>query len=273
MKFAICQELFVDWDWEKQCDLIAEIGYKGIELAPFAFADRPSDISADQRASMRKTAEDRGLEIIGLHWLLAKTEGLHLTTANSDVRQKTADYLIELGHLCADLGGDLMVFGSPFQRNLEDGVSLDQAYENAADVFRKCLPVIAERGVRICMEPLTTKETNFVNTCAEALKLIDMVKAENFVLHQDVKAMLGAETDSIPELIRKHDTRVGHFHVNDSNLLGPGMGDTDYRPIFKALKESCYEGWISVEVFDYEPGCEFIARESFRYMKEVWESV
>ncbi|QDT95339.1 sugar phosphate isomerase/epimerase family protein [Gimesia aquarii] len=273
MKFAICQELFVDWDWEKQCNLIAEIGYKGIELAPFAFADRPSDISAEQRAAIRKTAEDRDLEIIGLHWLLAKTEGLHLTTNDTGVRKNTADYLIELGNLCADLGGDLMVFGSPFQRDIEEGMSAEQAYENAAEVFQNCLPLIAERGVRICMEPLTTKETNFINTCEDAMKLIDMVQADNFVLHQDVKAMLGAETESIPELIQKYDTKVGHFHVNDSNLLGPGMGETDYHPIFKALKESCYRGWISVEVFDYEPGAELIARDSFRYMKDVWESV
>lgn len=273
MKFAICQELFVDWDWEKQCDLIAEIGYKGIELAPFAFADRPSDISKERRDSIRKTAEDRGLEIIGLHWLLAKTNGLHLTTPDAHIRQTTADYLIELGNLCADLGGDLMVFGSPFQRDIEEGMSPEQAYENAAEVFRNCLPSIAERGVRICMEPLTTKETNFINTCADAMKLVDIVQADNFVLHQDVKAMLGAETKSIPELIQKYDTKVGHFHVNDSNLLGPGMGETDYHPIFKALKKSSYRGWISVEVFDYEPGAEFIARESFRYMKDVWESV
>ncbi|WP_298863749.1 sugar phosphate isomerase/epimerase family protein, partial [uncultured Gimesia sp.] len=222
MKFAICQELFVDWDWEKQCDLIAEIGYQGIELAPFAFADSPAEISADQRAFIKQTAEERGLEIIGLHWLLAKTDGLHLTTSDAAVRQKTSDYLVELGNLCADLGGDLMVFGSPFQRNLEEGMSRDQAYANAAEVFRNCLPAISKRGVRICMEPLTTKETDFVNTCAEAVELIDMVEADNFVLHQDVKAMLGAETDPIPDLIRKYDSRVGHFHVNDSNLLGPG---------------------------------------------------
>lgn len=273
MKFAICQELFVDWDWEKQCKLIAEIGYKGIEFAPFAFAEKPSDLTADQRASLKKTAEDHGLEIIGLHWLLAKTEGLHLTTSDDAVRQKTADYLIELGDLCADLGGDLMVFGSPFQRNVEEGMSREQAYENAAEVFRKCMPSIAARGVRICMEPLTTKETDFVNTCADAMELIKMVGSDKFVLHQDVKAMVGAETESIPELIHKYAAETGHFHVNDSNLLGPGMGETDYHPIFKALKESGYSGWISVEVFDYSPGAEHIARESYRYMKEVWESV
>lgn len=269
VKFAICQELFVDWDWERQCRFIAEVGYTGIELAPFTLAPRIGDVSAERRAELKKIAADHGLEIIGLHWLLAKTEGLHLTTADADVRRATADYLVELGDACADLGGDLMVFGSPFQRNVEEGMSRDQAYANAAEVFGNCLPKLADRGVRICMEPLTPKETDFCNTCAEAVELMEMVGEPNFVLHQDVKAMLGGETRPIPELIHAYADRVGHFHVNDSNLLGPGMGETDYRPILEALLSSGYDGWVSVEVFDYAPGAERIARESLDHMRDV----
>ncbi|MGE3314703.1 MAG: sugar phosphate isomerase/epimerase family protein [Planctomycetaceae bacterium] len=269
MKFAICQELFVDWDWARQCRFIAEVGYTGIELAPFTLAPRIEEVSPVRRAELRKIAQDHGLQIIGLHWLLAKTEGLHLTTAQSAVRRATTAYLVELGNACADLGGDLMVFGSPFQRNVEPGMSQDQAYENAAEVFRGAMPQLAERGVRICMEPLTPKETDFINTCAEGLRLIRMVDHPNFVLHQDVKAMLGGETKSIPELIEEFAPIVGHFHVNDSNLLGPGMGETDFAPIFRALARVKYEGWISVEVFDYAPGCEHIARVSYDYMQRV----
>lgn len=267
MKFGICHELFVDWEWERQCKLIAEIGYTGIELAPFTLGSRITEVSGEQRQTMRKQAEDHGLEIFGLHWLLAKTEGLHLTTADDAVRKATAQYLIDLGQACADFGGELMVFGSPFQRSLEDGMTREQAYENAAEVFRTALPAFADRGVCICMEPLTPKETDFVNTCADAMELIGMVGAPNFRLHQDVKAMLGAETDSIPTLIERHADDVGHFHVNDTNLLGPGMGETDYAPIFEALLKTNYSGWVSVEVFDYAPGAEKIARESFDYMQ------
>jgi len=269
MKFAVCQEMFVDWDWSRQCRLIAEVGYTGIEVAPFTLAARISDVSAEQRTTMRKQAEDLGLEIVGLHWLLAKTEGLHLTTSDAAVRRATAEYLIELGNACADLGGHLMVFGSPDQRNMEPGTTREQANSNAAEVFRLALPALAERNVSICMEPLTKNETDFINTCAEAVELIDMVDQPNFELHQDVKAMLGAESEPIPVLIEKYASRVGHFHVNDSNLLGPGMGETDYAPIFDALLKSKYNGWVSVEVFDYRPGCEKIARESFTYMQET----
>ncbi|MDG2388142.1 MAG: sugar phosphate isomerase/epimerase [Planctomycetaceae bacterium] len=273
MKFAICQELYEDWAWERQCQFSAELGYTGLELAPFTLAEKISDVSAAERQQLRKVAEDHGLQIIGLHWLLAKTEGLHLTTAHQSVRDATADYLIELGEACADFGGDLMVFGSPFQRNLEEGLREDQAYENAAEVFRKVMPIIAERNVRICMEPLTPKETDFVNTCANGVRLIEMVDHPLFVLHQDVKAMLGAETDTLPDLIHRHAEITGHFHVNDTNLLGPGMGETKYEPIMKALVESGYSGWVSVEVFDYSPGCEKIARESIEYLKGVLNSL
>ena len=273
MKFAICQELFEGWDWERQCRFIAETGYTGIELAPFTLASRIGEVTAERRRELREQAERHGLRIVGLHWLLAKTEGLHLTTANASVRKATAEYLIELGSACADLGGDLMVFGSPQQRNLEPGMSREHAYANAAEVFGAALPRIGERGVRICMEPLTPKETNFVNTCAEAMELIERVGEPNFVLHQDVKAMLGAEKEPIPVLIERYAPYVGHFHVNDTNLLGPGMGETDYGPILAALKKVKYDGWVSVEVFDYSPGPEKIARDSLQYMREVLAKV
>ena len=267
MKFAICHELFTDWDWERQCRFIAETGYTGVEVAPFMLAERIGQVPAEVRRTMRKQAAEYGLSIIGLHWLLAKTEGLHLTTSDASVRKATADYLVELGEACADLGGDLMVFGSPFQRNLEEGMTRGEAYDNAAEVFRAALPKIGERGVKICMEPLTPKETDFVNSCAEALELIELVGLRNFCLHQDVKAMLGAESEPLPVLIDRFKEQTGHFHVNDTNLLGPGMGETDYVPIFEALVKSGYAGWVSVEVFDYAPGAEAIARESFQNMQ------
>jgi len=273
MKFAICQELYEDWDWERQCEFSASLGYTGLEVAPFSLAKRITDVSAEQRATLKQQAEDHGIEIVGLHWLLAKTEGLHLTTSDAAVRKATSDYLIELGHACADLGGSVMVFGSPGQRNLEEGMSMQQAMANASEVFKACLPALADRGVSICMEPLTPKETNFINTCAQAMELIRMTDEPNFFLHQDVKAMVGAEDKSLPEVIHEFKQHTKHFHVNDTNLLGPGMGETDYGPIMKALRDTGYDHWVSVEVFDYRPGAENIARQSIDYLKQVLSEV
>jgi sugar phosphate isomerase/epimerase len=268
VKFAICQELFEGWDWERQCRAISQIGYTGIELAPFTLAHRIGDVTASRRRELRSTAESFGLTICGLHWLLAKTEGLHLTTGDSAVRRATTNYLIELGHACADLGGTVMVFGSPAQRSLEPEITREQAMTHAAEVFRGAMPILADRGVTIAMEPLTPKETDFINSCADAVELMHLVDHPNFRLHQDVKAML-SEPTPIPELIETFARETVHFHVNDDNLLGPGMGRTDYHPILQSLVQSNYSGWVSVEVFDYRPGAEHIARESLQYMLRV----
>jgi len=268
MKFAICQELFENWEWKRQCQFIAEVGYTGIELAPFTIASRITDVTAEQRQTLKKQAEEYGLQIMGLHWLLAKTEGLHLTTRDVATRERTAAYLRELAHACADLGGDVLVFGSPNQRNLAEGMTREEGMANAAEVFRAVAPVLGERQVKLCLEPLTPKETNFMMTCADAVELAQMIDHPMVRLHQDVKAML-SEPTPIPELIAKYRPMVGHFHVNDSNLLGPGMGETDYTPIFEALLKHQYDGWVSVEVFDYKPGCEYIARRSMEYMREM----
>jgi sugar phosphate isomerase/epimerase len=272
MRYAICNETFEGWDHARVCRLVAELGYGGLELAPFTLAPRITDVTPQQRQVLRRQAEDCGLRIIGLHWLLAKTEGLHLTSADEAVRRRTSDYLVELARCCCDLGGDLMVFGSPAQRRIPSGATRAQAADYALDTIGHALPGIADCGVKLCLEPLAPPEAEFINTCAEAVALLDRLPHPHFVLHLDVKAMASDEAPT-PELIRRHAARTGHFHANDPNRRGPGFGDTDFVPIFRALHETNYAGWVSVEVFDYSPDPETIARESIRYMRESEERI
>ncbi len=267
MRYAICNETFEGWDHARVCRTVADLGYTGLEMAPFTLAPRITDVTAAQRKKLRAEAESAGLRIIGLHWLLAKTEGLHLTSPDPAVRQKTADYIVELAKACRDLGGDLMVFGSPVQRKILAGVTREQAVDYAVDSFKRAKDGIAAAGVRLCLEPLAPAEADFIQTAAEACVILERINHPNFILHLDVKAM-SSETAPIPELIHKHAARTGHFHANDANRRGPGFGAVDFVPIFRALKETKYAGWVSVEVFDYTPDPVTIARESIRYMRE-----
>jgi sugar phosphate isomerase/epimerase len=265
-RYAICNETFQGWDQARVCRFVAALGYQGLELAPFTLAPRITDVTPERRQELRRQAEESGLQIIGLHWLLAKTEGLHLTSADEPTRRRTADYLAELARCCRDLGGDILVFGSPAQRRIPAGASRAQAVDYALDTFRRCASVFADCGVLLCLEPLSPPDADFLNTAAEAVEMLDRLNHPNFVLHLDVKAM---STDGpAPDLIRKYASRLGHFHANDVNLRGPGFGSTDFVPIFQALKDVNYRGWVSVEVFDYSPDPETIARESLRYMKD-----
>ncbi len=273
MKFAICHELYENCDWETQCGLIAEAGYTGIEVAPFTIGTDLIRLPESTFRRMQVVAQEHGLQIIGLHWMLAKTTGLYLTHPDAAIRRNTAEYLRFLARMCRQLGGSVMVFGSPAQRNLLPGVSSEEATQYACDVFSQAAAEFADQQVTLCLEPLTPKETNFMNTCAEAVAIIEQLDHPNICLHQDVKAMLGAEKESIPFLINHFKNFCRHFHVNDSNLLGPGMGETDFHPILKALQDSQYRGWVSVEVFDYKPGAQHIAVQSLKYMQRVLEDL
>jgi sugar phosphate isomerase/epimerase len=266
-RFAICNETFQDWPFDKAFALAAECGYTGLEIAPFTISNYVTDIPAARRAEIRKLAEKNRLEIIGLHWLLAKTEGFYLTSPDSDVRRKTARYFVELGRLCVDLGGKLMVLGSPKQRSLLPGVTREKGMEYAADVLREAMPEMEKLGVTIALEPLTPKETDFLNTAADGVELMRLVDSPRCRLHLDCKAMAGTESSPIPDVIRKYREPLFHFHANDPNLQGPGMGQLDFVPILAALREINYPGWVSVEVFDYKPGPERLARESIDYMR------
>ena len=270
MKFAICNETFQDWPLDRAAALAQECGYQGIEIAPFTIADSVYDISPDTRDQLRRQAEDAHLEVIGLHWLLAKTKGYYLTSPDAEVRRRTGEYLGELARFCRDLGGRLMVLGSPDQRNLLPGISHEEAMRHAADVIRQAAPVMEDCGVTLAVEPLGPAEGDFLQTTKLGAELVEMVDSPRCRLHLDVKAM-SSEDRPIPDIIRENAAILEHFHANDPNLRGPGMGEMDFVPIFATLREIDYQGWVSVEVFDYSLGAETLARESIRYMRACLE--
>lgn len=270
MKFGICNETFKDWPFDKAFSYAAELGYTGIEIAPFTIEKNVRNITPLQRQEVKELAAKNNLEVIGLHWLLAFTEGFYLTTTDEAVQLATTDYLRELAKLCSDLGGKVMVLGSPFQRNLLPGVSNEQAMEIAAKVIGNATSVFADQNVVLAVEPLGPEEGDFLLTAESGIDLIKMIDHPNVKLHLDVKAM-STETKPIPDVIRDSREYLVHFHANDPNKRGPGMGDVDFAPIFEALREIEYDDWVSVEVFDYDPGVEALASESIEYLNQFKE--
>ncbi len=269
IRLGICNELFEGWDFGRICRTVKEIGYEGLEIAPFTLAPKITDLPHWRLKELRTIVEDSGLETIGLHWLLAKTEGFYLTSPDPEVRRKTAHYLVSLAEATQELGGKIMVFGSPKQRDLLPGVDFHHAMDYAAEVFSAVMPAIGACGVELCLEPLASTETNFLTSIAQANDLIRRVDHPHFLLHLDVKAQSGDPGGSVVELFTKHARMAGHVHVQDTNLRGPGMGEVDFHPIMGALVKSGYEGWVSVEVFDYSAGAEETAVQSLECLRHA----
>ena len=269
-QYAICNELFTDWPLDRIAAYAGGLGYGGLELAPYTLAARVSDLSADDRRAIRGAIEDAGLRVAGLHWLLAHTEGLALNDADAEVRERTVRYLLEEIDLCADLGGDALVLGSPEQRNPAPGVSHDDAWAWTAEAMRRCGERAAARGVFFCIEALPGPACRFITNVDEAAHLVRQVDHPGFQMMVDVRSMatdgrpIDGQIASVAPLVR-------HVHANDPNMLGPGMGDVAFGPILTALRRVGYRGWISVEAFDTAYPIERIAQESIVNLRAAEE--
>jgi sugar phosphate isomerase/epimerase len=269
LKFAICNELFQGWSLERIFDYTSQLGYDAVEIAPFTISEDIRTVGKEERRRIRENAASHNLDVTGIHWLLVTPKGLHLTHPDERVRRRTTQYLCELIKFTSDIGGKFLVFGSPQQRNMMDGVSKGQAWNFAKEIFSECSRFAKDYGAVICVEPLARHLTNFINTAEEAIRLIEEVSHPNLRLILDVFSMLDEEKP-MDEIIRSGKDYLAHFHANDANRLGPGFGEVDYKPIVKALKEINYRGFVSVEVFDFTPGPEEIARRSLESLRKFW---
>lgn len=271
MRFAICNEHWGSAPFEKVCEDAAACGYQGLELAPFTLKEDPRELTLEDATRLVRIAHSYGLEIIGLHWLLTRPTWFSITTPDAMLRKDVVRFGQNLARFCGALGGKIMVWGSPKARNLLPEWDAKESFDRAVEVVRQVSEVAGAHGVTIAMEPLGRKETNFMNTAAEGITFCKAVDHPACKLHLDVKAM-SDESTPIPDIIRQSKEWFVHFHTNDPNLLGPGMGEVKYEPIIAALREVGYDGWLSTEVFDYTLGPKVIAERSIAYLKQVMAS-
>jgi sugar phosphate isomerase/epimerase len=274
IKISICNELFQDWPIERVFEYASQLGYDGVEIAPYTLADSVTEISPKRRTAIRRAAEENGIEIVGLHWLLIKPEGLYINHPDEIIRIQTQEYMEALIHFCADIGGKVLVHGSPHQRTVQEGWDAQEAWDFAKETFKVCLKTARKRNILYCIEPLAHTRTNFINTVGEAIQLVKEMRHPNFKMVFDCGSSFVQEKSiSIPLLLALESGYLRHVHANDANGRGPGFGEVDFVPILKMLLKNGYKGYISVEVFDFSPDPQTVASRSIGYLKGILETL
>ena len=269
-RLAICNETFQDWDFAAGCRGAIGTGYTGIEIAPFTLSDDPASIAVDARRECRDILGSEGLGYVGLHSLLTVPTGeLHITTPNDAIRNRSWEYFRKLIDLCADLGDSgMMILGSGRQRRTVDGSSVDDATKRLRDGLASVAEHAGDRDVTILPETLAPHLCDVLTSLHETVRLVREIN------HPAVQTMFDthnavAETKPHDQLIEDYADLIRHVHINEMDGRHPGTGTYDFSVPLQALKDIGYEGWLSLEVFRFEPSGEEVARISSRYLREI----
>jgi D-psicose/D-tagatose/L-ribulose 3-epimerase len=279
MKFALCNEVLQPLAFERQCEIAAQLGYDGLEVAPFTLAANPMDITDAQAREFRRVAESHALSITGLHWLLVAPVGLSIVAEDRELRANTVHVMRRLVDLCALMGGKYLVHGSPKQRSVPPGVTREMALQRATECFVQAAQAASDAGVVYCVEPLSRRETDVINTVAEAAQIVDEINSPALKTMIDCSAAGQAETQSVSELMTQWmpTGHIAHVQVNDPNRRGPGQGEMKFEPILRTLREmqsqGHYKGVVAVEPFDYVPDGPGCAARAIGYLKGITEGL
>ncbi|HEY6392947.1 MAG TPA: sugar phosphate isomerase/epimerase family protein [Bryobacteraceae bacterium] len=267
-KQSICNEIYEKWPLRDACVSMRRIGYTGIEISPFTLAERPADITPAERREYRDIIQSEGLRFVGLHWLMVSPKGLHVTTPDRDLRERSWRHIIDLIDLCGDLGENgVMVFGSPKQRCTQDGLTSAEAAANFTEGLAGIAPHAAQRGVTVLVEALPLNQCDVVTTLAEAAAIVKQVNSPAVRTMFDTH---NAVDESSPHaaLVDHYFDLIRHVHINEIDGRHPGTGNYDFKPVLDVLRRRGYGHWVSLEAFDFSPGPEKIANDSLRYIEK-----
>lgn len=275
MKIALCNEVLQPMPFAAQCEFAARLGYDGLELAPFTVSAEPHLLSAAERARIRADAAAVGIEITGLHWLLVTPQGLSITTPDAALHARTIEVMRSLVLLCADLGGSVLVHGSPAQRRIAPGEDRATATARAADAFAAVAETAERCGVTYCIEPLSARGSQIINTVAEAAAIVDAIASRGLRTMIDCSAAGAMEAEPVAALIDRWmpSGRIAHIQVNDPNRRGPGQGEARFAEVFAALRRQRYAGVVAAEPFDYVPDGPACAARAIGYIRGLVEGL
>ena len=276
-RHALCNEVYEGWALNNTCRSLKKLGYQGIEIAHHTLAADPATISAERRREYRDIMAGEGLYFVGLHWIMVSPEGLHTTTPDRELRERSWRHIDTVIDLCGDLAGDrddcgIVVFGSPKQRCTTGGLSRQEATKLFTEGLAGVAQHAMDRKVTVLAEALPHDQCDVLLSLDEAVEMVCQIDSPAIRTMFDVHNAVD-ETEPHAEIVDRYFEYIRHVHVNETNGQHPGQGDYDFKSVLEVLARKNYQGWVSAEVFDFSPGAEVIAEQSIRYLESESEKL
>jgi D-psicose/D-tagatose/L-ribulose 3-epimerase len=204
------------------------------------------------------------------------------------IRKAAVERLRTIVRQSAILGADILC--GPFHQAL--GVfsgtgPTEEEFNRATDVHRAVADEAQRQGVCLAIESLNRFECYFLNTIAAAAAYVRRVDHPNF------KAMFDTfhaniEEENLPKAFSENAAAIAHVHVSNNDRGVPGRGHIDFQDIFRAIKSSGYNAWLTIEAFgralpelveptrvwrDFFKQPEDVITEGFDFIRETWKRV
>lgn len=239
----------IAWTADEEPAVAAELqklGIHHVEIAPTKVWKDPTNVSDAEVQKYKDFWAKYDIEIVAFQSMLFGRTDLTLFD-DEETRQKTADYLLKFVELAGRIGAEVLVFGSPKNRQVKN-ISQEEAWQVAKTFFAQLGDSAIANQTNFCIEPNAKEyECNFVTTAADGLKLVEEVDNLGFELHLDaaIMSMEGDDPQSSIENAREH---LRHFHIS-APFLQPIEGEkVNHQAFADALRSINYNHFTSIEM-------------------------
>lgn len=239
--------------------LLHDLGVKYVEVAPTKQWSDPTTASADEVAEYKQFWDSRGLKIVAFQSMLFPRPDLKIFEDGAN-RAETRAYLQKFTELAGTIGAQVMVFGSPKNRQ-KGNMSAVDADIIAAEFFGALGDKAQVENVVFCIEPNPIDYAcDFITDARQGVDFVAKVANPGFQLHLDIAGMTLAGDDVVAS-IKAAAPILKHFHIS-SPMLGQveDRDDVKHREAAAALREIGYDRFVSIEMRPGGEGEDNLAR-------------
>ena len=263
---------------EDQFDLlkkIKDVGYDGVEIPIFGGEEKVSHF-----ANIGKALKDNGLDCTSV--TVIPDEDRSPISNNEKQRANALEYMKWAIDCSAALGSEILA--GPYHQPLgifSGEPPTQKEKEHAAKVHQDAADYAKQVSLQLSIEPLNRFECYFLNIGQDASDYVDLVNRDNFGYLYDTFHANIEEKDPVG-VISKTIKNINHIHISENDRGTPGKGNIPWIETFDAIKNSGYDGWLTIEAFgralpdlaaatrvwrDFFPSKEEVYEEGYKFIK------